>query len=886
MAENGGDRRQKRSHLFSFSHYLLFSMIFLILIMAAGITYFDYRQAEETYQKSARAMQDQTEADIIQTIRVVDSAYEIYDNSLNIQMLNGFTLFLGEYERAGGDPSRMNLHALKEEMGNTMDLYMINESLMIEYTTYGPDLGLDFSQWPHSYNFLKDLIQKEGFFPDRVVYEVASGKLRKYAYMPTPDHRYILELGLTEKGIGDRPAVQYQEPLREMAFHNPNILSYRAFDTVGRLIGKGSNSKKEALAIVKQVIEEKRTIELEDPGNNTIIRYLLVDLSEESYASDTSWIIELVYDQSEMKAQLSNLVFFHLLVALVAVVLSAGIALVLSRHLTMPVKKMVDDIDTISKGNLDHAISHTDTVEFMRIEESIASLVGTLKGMIERLQQSEHELKRSEENYRTVVENQNELIARFLPDGTHVFVNDAYCTYFETPCSELLGKKMWPRIPDEDRILLTQHFSSLTPESPAATIEHRIITHKGEVRWLQWNDRAIFGPDRKITEYQSVGRDVTEKKQIEQELIESERKFRDLASLLPQVIFEIDLEGRIDYVNQPAYHMFGYSHDDVRSGVNFTQVILPKDRMEAIRNFQNVLEGKKDAGAEYHLVRKDGSMLIGMVYSSPIIREGKAVGIRGILVDITQLKQVEDDLRKLNEELEFRVAERTKDLAVANRELEAFSYSVSHDLRAPLRAIDGFSSILLNEHAAAFDPTMQEFLEKIRMNAQKMGQLIDSILNFSRMSRQPLLKQKIFPAQMVDEVLEELKPLQKGRMIEVHIGTLLPGEGDPALVKQVFHNLISNALKFTRKRARAKIEVDSLLQGQKTVYVVRDNGIGFDMKYAGKLFSVFERLHDEKEYEGTGIGLAIVYRIIQRHGGKVWVESEVDKGTSFFFTLE
>jgi len=882
-SDDGGKRRR---YLFSFSHLLFLSMIFLICILAAGITYFDYRQAEETYQKSARAMQDQTEDDIAKTIRIVDSAYQIYDATLNVKMMNAFSLFLRDYERAGRDISRMDLHSLKEEMGDVMDLYIINESIMVEATTYEPDLGLDFSKWPHSYKFLHDLIQKDGFFPDRVVYEVSSGKLRKYAYMPTPDHRYILELGLTEKGIGQRPAVHYQEPLREMAFNNPYIISYRAFDTVGRLIGKGSDAQVNAPAALSQVIAERKSIEIEDPANHTLTRYVLVDMAEQSYASDTSWIIELVYDQSEMQAQLSRLVLNHLIIALVAVVTSAGMAIVLSRYLAKPLKTMVDDIDTISKGDLDHRISHTNVVEFARIEESISSLVNTLKGMIERLKASESALKKNEENYRTVVESQTELIARFLPDGTHVFANDAYCKYLGTHHDELIGRKIWPHIPGEDRDIVRKHYESLTPGHPAATIEHRILTHTGEVRWLQWNDRAIFGPDGNIVEYQSVGRDITERKRIEMDLVESEKRFRDLAGLLPQVIFEIDLEGRITYVNQSAYQAFGYTPDDLQRGITFTQVIMPEDRIQAIRHFQDSVSGGKNEGKMYRMVRRDGTELIGMVYSSPIVKDGNVVGIRGILVDVTELKNVERELRRLNKELESRVAERTADLEVANRELEAFSYSVSHDLRAPLRAIDGFSSILLTEHAASLDPSVKMLLERIRSNAQKMGQLIDSILNFSRMSRQPLSTQKIFPSQIVREVLDEMKPLQAGRPLDVRIGNLPPCEGDPALITQVFSNLISNALKFTRTRDHPRIEIGSFSKEGKTVYFVKDNGVGFDMKYADKLFSVFQRLHDEKVYEGTGIGLAIVYRIIQRHGGKIWVESEVEKGATFFFTLD
>jgi len=274
-----------------------------------------------------------------------------------------------------------------------------------------------------------------------------------------------------------------------------------------------------------------------------------------------------------------------------------------------------------------------------------------------------------------------------------------------------------------------------------------------------------------------------------------------------------------------------------------------------------------------------------MVYSSPILKDNAVVGIRGILIDITELKRVEENIRKLNDELENRVRERTRDLETANRELDSFSYSVSHDLRAPLRAIDGFSMILLHEHAAILPKEVTLYLEKIRENTQRMGALIDDLLNFSRMSRLSLNRFLVDPSSIAREAYDEFRLETMGRGIDLAIQEMPACSADPALLKQVFTNLLSNALKFTRARDTARIEVGSLTNEKRTIYYVKDNGIGFDMKYAPKLFGVFQRLHNDPSIEGTGVGLAIVERIIHRHGGEIWAESVQGEGTTFFFTL-
>ncbi|HLJ10882.1 MAG TPA: ATP-binding protein [Planctomycetaceae bacterium] len=227
-----------------------------------------------------------------------------------------------------------------------------------------------------------------------------------------------------------------------------------------------------------------------------------------------------------------------------------------------------------------------------------------------------------------------------------------------------------------------------------------------------------------------------------------------------------------------------------------------------------------------------------------------------------------------------------RDLEQANHELDAFSYSISHDLRAPLRAIDGFTRIVLKDFAAQLPVEAQQYLSDVRDNARQMGQLIEDLLAFSRSSRQPLQKQVVDLAKLADQVVEELRNEDAGRKIKITIGELGACEADSKLLKQVLVNLVSNAIKYTRRREFAEIEIGRREQGpESSVYFVKDNGAGFDSRHAGRLFGAFQRLHRVEDFEGTGVGLAIVQRIINRHGGRVWAEAEVEKGATFFFTL-
>lgn len=256
-------------------------------------------------------------------------------------------------------------------------------------------------------------------------------------------------------------------------------------------------------------------------------------------------------------------------------------------------------------------------------------------------------------------------------------------------------------------------------------------------------------------------------------------------------------------------------------------------------------------------------------------------GIKNIMAR----KQTEEHLCQLKEPVEQHAQERITELENDNRELEAFTYSVSHDLLAPLRVINGYSQILLEEDTKELPVKIKHYLETIYKHTLRMGNLINDLLAFARFHRQPLKTQAVTPIAIVRDVLEDLQAEQVGRRIKFTMGTLPICQADPSLLKQVYFNLLANALKFTRKRKVADITVGCQKQNGELVYFVKDNGIGFDMQYVNKLFTAFQRLHSAEEYDGSGLGLAIVRQIIHRHGGRVWIEAEADKGAIVYFSF-
>jgi PAS domain S-box-containing protein len=379
-------------------------------------------------------------------------------------------------------------------------------------------------------------------------------------------------------------------------------------------------------------------------------------------------------------------------------------------------------------------------------------------------------------------------------------------------------------------------------------------------------------------------REMAERTRAEEKLRGSEERFRDLFENANDLIHTFTPEGKILYVNRAWKNAFGYSDEEIQN-LSVFETIDPDSRDSWFKQIDNLITGDVETKSEITLLTKDGSRILGEASQTCKFLDGKPAFVRSIIRDITERKRAEIEIRKFNDELEQRVAQRTAQLEAANAELEAFTYSVSHDLRAPLRHLDGFSRLLEETLGAEISPDAREYVTTIRASVQQMAQLIDDLLNLGRVGRKQLSVEVTGLNSLVDEIRADLERSNPDRMIEWRVDTLPFVEADPGLMRQVFANLLANAVKFTRPRDPAVIEVGVTDHDGERAVFVRDNGVGFSMKYADKLFGAFQRLHRSEDFEGTGVGLATVKRIIHKHGGRIWAQAELDKGATFFFTL-
>ncbi|TAK91801.1 MAG: PAS domain S-box protein [Burkholderiaceae bacterium] len=373
----------------------------------------------------------------------------------------------------------------------------------------------------------------------------------------------------------------------------------------------------------------------------------------------------------------------------------------------------------------------------------------------------------------------------------------------------------------------------------------------------------------------------------EQALRESQASYREVVESVNEVIFQTDVEGNLVFLN-PAWK--DVTGREVAETLNrpLKQIIEP-DSHSIFDIWQaRMMEQSFPQGCRYEVRFRRANQETGWLKVTQKARTddaGNFAGTAGVLSDITERRAAEEQLKNLNTELEQRVKKRTRELEASNRELEAFSYSVSHDLRAPLRGIGGFAYILEEDYGPQLDEQARGHLKRIRVSAQRMAQLIDDLLELSRLSRVSLNLKEVNLSAMAQQIFSELAEAEPNRKVEIVVGQDLMAEADPTLIRTVLDNLIRNAWKFTGKQAQARIEFNAEQRDGTQTFFVRDNGAGFDMNYASQLFQPFSRLHSMDQFSGTGVGLATAHRVMMRHHGKIWAEAEPEKGATFYFTL-
>ncbi|MDB6121168.1 MAG: sensor signal transduction histidine kinase [Pedosphaera sp.] len=415
-------------------------------------------------------------------------------------------------------------------------------------------------------------------------------------------------------------------------------------------------------------------------------------------------------------------------------------------------------------------------------------------------------------------------------------------------------------------------------------LELEVIRADGQRAWVTSRGEAQRDASGRIVKLRGTTQDITARKLAEEALHRSEQKFETIFRSSPVALSVSELEtGRFIEINEALLRlMHGTSFDQMVGRTSLEIGMITLDERKKITDAA-LRFGQVDR-LEITAQRLDGELFMAEVSLSPYELEGKSYLLTNV-VDITERKLAREEIHRLNLDLEKRVAERTAELAFANRELESFSYSVSHDLRSPLRVVDGFSKLLQEEYSAQLNPEAREYLTHISTAAERMDQLIRGLLNLSRITRTQFRRRPVNLSAMASNIAEELHETEPQRVVQFVIAPKLSVTGDPDLLRSVLQNLLGNAWKYTGKHPQAKIEFGAARIGGETAFYVRDDGAGFEADNTERLFNAFQRLHGAEEFPGTGIGLATVQRIIQRHGGRIWAEGAVEKGATFYFTI-
>ena len=498
---------------------------------------------------------------------------------------------------------------------------------------------------------------------------------------------------------------------------------------------------------------------------------------------------------------------------------------------------------------------------------------------------AEDELRRVSHYSRSLIEASLDPLVTISKEGKITDVNEATEKATGIPRSRLIDSDFCDYFTEPQKA--QEGYQRVFEKGLVRDYPLAIRNASGGVMDVVYNATVFHGASGQVEGAFAAARDVSELKRTEQELRLSRERLALALKAGHAGTFDWDIQNNVNIWTPEVEEVHGLAPGEFAGRYeDWEALVVPEDLPAARVCIENSLRSGEFAG-EWRIRRRNNGQVRWITSRAKIIYDDakKPWRMIGVNIDVTERKQAEDEVRKLNNELESRVIERTAQLEAANKELEAFTYSVSHDLRAPLRHISGFSKILSEEFSQSLPPDAQHHVQRILDGTGRMGQLVDDLLNLGRVGRKELSLQVAGLHSIVDDVIASLKSDVGDRHVEWKIGDLPYVECDTSLMQQVFHNLLSNAVKFTRPRANAVIEIGQEQQNGRPAVYVRDNGVGFSMKYADKLFGVFQRLHRSEDFEGTGVGLATVQRIVQKHGGRIWAEGELDRGATFYFTL-
>ncbi len=496
------------------------------------------------------------------------------------------------------------------------------------------------------------------------------------------------------------------------------------------------------------------------------------------------------------------------------------------------------------------------------------------------------ERKRQQNLSSTVLDTIGSVVVVLDREGSIVGFNQAAQDLSGYSAEEAVGRRVWDfLLAADEREGVEDVFTRITKGNFPSKYENDWIRRDGARRRIAWNNSTLIDDEGRVEYIIATGIDITELRRAERDLARVETEWNKSIEFFADPIFLVGLDDRVIRANHAFFSMIGKSPEEV-IGKDISTIMYPDG--EAVPcHVCSARRQRKDTDIILEEGHPDNPVDRPIEVTLRVIRdaEGEPVGILMGIRDLTRQRQIEAELRQHRDHLEELVQQRTAALESVNRELEAFSYSVSHDLRAPLRSIDGFSHALLEDYSTVLDDTGLAYLHRIRRASQRMGQLIDDLLQLSRVGRDAMECQQVDLSKMANSVVRLLREGDSEREVDVFIEDGMETRGDPRLLRLLLENLLGNAWKFTYPRTVGEISLGMTESNGHQEFYIRDNGVGFDMKYAEKLFGPFQRLHSETEFAGTGIGLATVYRIVKRHEGDIRAYAEPNKGATFFFSF-